>query len=316
MKSPRIRRVRAAEAANDRLRAEIRALFPQRHRSKSPTRFPRTVSHYQLLREIGAGARGIVYLARDRRSDDLVAIKALRGDVNQESGRRFLREAECLAGVNHPNIVGVHKIIHRQESAFIVMEYLSGRTLDRVIAKGSLPLKACCEYALQIAQAIAAIHSAIMMHRDLKPTNLVIAKNGVIKLLDFGLAKVTGRRRCQSRNKARTAPETRAGTILGTPGYMSPEQVLGQPADRRSDIFSFGAILYEMLAGRRAFQRATEISTMNAILRKAPPKLPSRIPAPITRIVRRCLEKDPTRRYQKAEELIAALTLAAEVAVH
>jgi eukaryotic-like serine/threonine-protein kinase len=314
MNSPSILRARATEAANGRLRAQIRALFRRPRRAKPPTRFPRTVSHYQLLKEIGAGARGTVYLARDRRSDRLVAIKALRGYADQESEQRFLREAECLSAVNHPNIVKVHKIIHRRESAFIVMEYLSGRTLNRVIAKRGLPLKTCYDYALQIARAIAAIHSASMIHRDLKPTNFVITKNGIIKLLDFGLAKVTSNRRGQSRNKPANAPETWEGTILGTPGYMSPEQVRGQAADQRSDIFSFGAILYEMLTGQRAFQESTEIETMSTILHKLPPKLPLRIPWPIGRVVRRCLEKNPTRRYQTAEELIAVLGLAAEVA--
>jgi eukaryotic-like serine/threonine-protein kinase len=314
MSSQSQQRAYAPEAVNSRLRVQLRALFGRRCRPKLPPRFPKNVSHYELLKEVGVGARGTVYLARDRRSHRLVAIKALRGYVDQESEQRFLREAACLSAINHPNIVAVHETIHRQESVFIVMKYLPGQTLDRVIAKRGLPLKTCFDYALQIAQAIDAIHSASMMHRDLKPTNFVIAKNDAVTLLDFGLAKVTNRKRRHSRSKRSNAPETRDGTILGTPGYMSPEQVRGQVADGRSDIFSFGAIFYEMLTGHPPFQETTEIATMSAILHKAPPKLPARIPSPVVRIVRRCLEKEPARRYQAAGELIAALTLASPVA--
>jgi serine/threonine protein kinase len=299
------------EARDERLRAELCALFSRRRRPKTRASVPTNLSHYQLLKNIGAGARGIVYLARDRRFDQLVAIKVLRSYLDRESRQRFLREAECASAMTHPNIVTVHKVVRNQGLDFIVMEYVAGRTLDRVISKRGLPLKTCLDYALQMAAALAAIHSAKMIHRDLKPANFLIGETGIVILLDFGLAKVVGRaRRRQSANKQ--ILETLDGTILGTPGYMSPEQVRGQAADPRSDVFSFGTTFYEMLTGRPAFREDTAIETMSAILRKAPPKLPARIPARIAAILRRCLAKEPSGRYKTAKELEAALTRAAQ----
>lgn len=308
-------RAQAPEAVNCRLRAQLRALFGRYRRPKPQALIPRTISHYELLKEIGAGSRGTVYLASDRRSLRVVAIKLLRRHTDQESLWRFLREAACASAIEHANVVSVYEIVQDREILAIVMEYVPGQPLAHLLPRRGLPLKTCLDYALQIAQGVAVIHSTGMIHRDLKPTNFIVTKEGTIKLLDFGLAKIIERkRRCCSLNNHLKAPKTREGTILGTPGYMSPEQVRGQAADQRSDIFSFGAIFYEMLTGRPVFRENSEIATMNAISRNAPPKLPSRVPAAVARIVRRCLEKDPTRRYQAAEELIAALTLATQVA--
>ena len=161
---------------------------------------------------------------------------------------------------------------------------------------------------LQIAQAVAAVHSVSMVHRDLKPANFIVTNDGTVKLLDFGLAKVVRScRRCSPRTQRLNVPETQEGTILGTPAYMSPEQARSHATDQRSDIFSLGALFYEMLTGRRAFQESTAIETMSAILYKAPPTPPARIPSAVARIVRRCLEKEATRRYQTTQELVADL---------
>jgi serine/threonine protein kinase len=315
MNSQRQQRAQAPEAVKSRLRAQLRAIFGRRCRPKLPFHFPKNVSHYELLKEIGVGARGTVYLARERRSNQVVAIKILRRSTDREARLRFLREAACASAIAHPNVVRLYELILDREVAAIAMEYIPGKTLDCAIRRRGLPLKTCLDYALQIAKALAAIHSASMVHRDVKPANFVVTKDRRIKLLDFGLAKIIGWQRPSSRSYL-SALETRDGTILGTPAYMSPEQALGQAADQRSDIFSFGILFYEMLTGHPAFRKNSEIEAMGAILHKAPHKLPARIPAPVRRIVRRCLEKDPTRRYQAAEELIAALTLAAKVAVH
>jgi serine/threonine protein kinase len=200
---------------------------------------------------------------------------------------------------------------------FVVMEYISGQTLDQVTPRRGLPSDVWLDYALQMAGALAAAHSQGIAHRDLKPSNFVMAKSGTIKLFDFGLAKPINLRHArQFRSENTNAFETAKGTILGTVGYMSPEQVRGESADLRSDIFSLGAIFYEILSGRRAFHEKTPIDTMSAILHNAPPKLPARIPAPIARIVRRCLEKERSRRYRTATDLATALTVAADLAAH
>jgi serine/threonine protein kinase len=230
------------------------------------------------------------------------------------SRARFLREARCASALNHPNVITVHELGRDQEIDFVVMEHVAGKTLDQMIPRNGLPLECGLDYARQITQAVAAVHSAGMAHRDLKPSNFVLSKTGTIKLLDFGLAKVVGLSpRLPSGDNHRRALQTREGTILGTVGYMSPEQVRGEPADRRSDIFSLGAILYEMLTGHRAFHEDTPIDTMGAILHQAPFKMPARIPTLIIRIVRRCLEKKPSRRFISAKELAIALGRAAEM---
>jgi serine/threonine protein kinase len=294
----------------NRFRAEIRSLFGRR-RPRAPQRsFPRTLSHYQLLKEIGEGSGGAVYLARDIRLGRLVAIKILRERLcgNRDSRRRFLREARCASAINHPNVVTIHDAGYEQGTDFLVMEYIQGRTLDQIIPKHGLPLDVCLDYALQMAKALEAVQGYKMIHRDLKPSNFAIARKGTVKLLDFGLAKLVRLRK--TRNKNSQVPGTCEGTILGTVGYMSPEQVRGLTADQRTDIFSFGAIFYEMLTGRRAFQKDTAIETMHAILDKAPVTLARRIPPPIAMIVDRCLQKNPHRRYSTARKLVTALALA------
>jgi serine/threonine-protein kinase len=215
--------------------------------------------------------------------------------------------------VNHPSIVTVYRVIRKPGMDSIVMEYIPGKPLDQVIPKRGLALKPCLHYAMQIAQALRAVHRGHMVYRDLKPANILVTDDQIVKLVDFGLIKVMdGDDRSRPRRSGPKVPPTVEGTILGTVGYMSPEQVRGQRADQRSDLFSFGTILYEMLTGRRAFQKDTPIDTMHAILHKTPADLPVRIPMRIGKIVRRCLEKDPRRRYQAIAALIDDLTLAAE----
>jgi len=300
---------RSRSAAEGRLRAEIRTLLGRRRRTKNSGSFSRTISHYELLKEIGVGAHGVVYLARDRRGNQLVAIKIHRATGSPQARERFLREAACISAFEHPNIVGVCELIQRQGSDALVMEYIRGKTLDRAIPLHGLPIRTYLLYAWQIADAVAAIHSAKMTHRDLKPRNFIVAKNGQVKLLDFGLAKVIdSRHQCPSR-KGSQLIETRDGAIFGTVGYMSPEQVRGQTVGQRSDIFSLGTLFYQMLTGRCAFEKDTEIDSMAAILHAAPAKLPPRVPDAIARIVRRCLEKEPVRRYRTANELLDDLTL-------
>ena len=233
----------------------------------------KTLLHYQVLAKIGEGAMTQVYSARDTHLDRLVALKILPEGlfINPEFKRRFLQEARCASALNHPNIVTVHDIAHDKGLDFIVMEHIEGCTLADVTPKGGLPLRTCFRYALQIASAISAAHAAGIIHRDLKPSNILVTAAGLIKLLDFGSAKSTVSNSASTGiSRSVALHKTLPGTILGTVGYMSPEQVRGHAADARSDIFGFGAIFYEMLSGRRAFRGNSPIETMHAILKLSP----------------------------------------------
>lgn len=289
----------------DRLAAEIRTLFDRPTRSAVEPAF-HNIDPYSFLRVISRGPKGTVYLALDRREKKRVAIKALLSSSDLESRRRFLREAECAANVKHPNVVAVHETIRQSGTDLIVMEHIDGKTLDRVVPKSGLSIEIFLSYALQIARAVEAIHEARIVHRDIKPANIVVSNSGIVKIIDFGLAKAVGQPYGRALSQRTRLPETRNGTILGTPGYMSPEQVRGSKARPASDIFSLGAVFYEMLTGHRAFHEQTPIETMGAILKRTPPRLPLRVPFFIRRIVRRCLAKEPRNRYT-AGELIAAL---------
>lgn len=312
MKTYGMRAIQHAKVANDRLRAQLSRLFGARPRQKFRVRSPRRIAHYELRKEIGAGAMGVVYRAWDRRWHRWVAIKIL-AHADQESRQRFHREARCAAALHHPNIVVVHELILQEALDATVMEYVPGRTLDRVIPRRGLPLRTFLDYAQQIAGSVAAVHDAGMIHRDLKPANVMV-RNGVVVLLDFGMVKIVNRKRISPvLGCAEQLPVTVAGTIIGTAGYMSPEQVRGRPADQRSDIFGLGAIFYEMLAGHSAFGRRAPIETMSAILNQAPRPLSRRVPRVIDQIVRRCLAKKPTRRYRTVKELMLDLMHAAKV---
>lgn len=271
------------------------------------------ISHYHVLAKLGAGGMGEVYRARDARLGREVALKvlpeSLAGDPDRL--RRFEQEARTVGKLNHPNILSLYDIGEHSEIHFIVTELLEGATLRQRLGQGSFPPRRAIEYALQIAHGLAAAHEKGIVHRDLKPENLFITKDARVKILDFGLAK-------QSVTKAQAASDTStltgsirtcAGIVLGTVGYMSPEQVRGEPADHRTDIFAFGAVLYEMLAGKRAFARSSSVETMTAILREEPPEIPAteQVPPGIQRIVHRCLEKDASERFQSAKDLGFAL---------
>jgi eukaryotic-like serine/threonine-protein kinase len=215
---------------------------------------------------------------------------------------RFEREARAASALNHPNIVSVYDIGRENSTYWIVSELVDGETLRKTIDHGPLPARKAIEIAVQIAEGLAAAHAGGIVHRDLKPGNIMFARNGRVKILDFGLAKQE-----QLATDSSTRELTNEGTILGTAGYMSPEQVRGEDVDYRSDIFSFGVILYEMLAGKQAFSGRSSIEVMNAILKDDPPELRPSVPPALERIVRRCLEKEPGRRFQSAADLGFAL---------
>jgi Tol biopolymer transport system component len=262
--------------------------------------------HYEILAPIGAGGMGEVYRARDSRLGRDVAIKVLPADFAQDADRlrRFEQEARAAGRLNHPNILIVHDIGTHDGAPYIVAELLEGETLRERIEQGALPLRKVTDFALQMARGLAAAHDKQIIHRDLKPENVFVTRDGRVKILDFGLAK-SQPMNIEAVGDAPTAA-TQPGVVMGTVGYMSPEQVRGQDADPRSDIFSFGTILYEMLSGRRAFRRETAAETMTAILKEDPPPLAetNRDAGPgLERVVRHCLEKKPEERFQSASDL-------------
>jgi Tol biopolymer transport system component len=255
---------------------------------------------------------GEVYRARDTRLGRDVAIKVLPEALANDADRlrRFEQEARTIAALNHPNILGIHDIGAHDGAPFLVSEFLEGKTLRQKLVSGPLPVRRAIEYALGIAQGLAAAHEKGIVHRDLKPENVFVTRDGRSKVLDFGLAKLV--RPDESHETALTlsSPATLPGMVMGTVGYMSPEQVRGEPIDPRSDIFSFGAVLYEMLTGKRAFKRETSAETMTAILREEPAALNDtgwQGPPELQRILARCLEKDVARRFQSASDLSFAI---------
>ena len=275
-----------------------------------------TLSHYEIQAKLGEGGMGVVYRARDTRLDRAVAIKVLRPEAVGDPERkwRFVREARAASALNHPNIVTIHDIDSANGVDFIAMEYVEGQALDRVIPTQGLPLEQAVSYGAQIAGALAAAHAAGIVHRDVKPANVVVTSAGQVKVLDFGLAKlieagaeVTATSSVETDlATGRAVPRTQQGVVLGTLSYMSPEQAQGKPVDARSDVFSFGMVLYEMLAGRRPFQGGSHILTITAILRDPPAPLKtwrSDVPADLERILLQCLEKRPESRYPSAAEL-------------
>src|SRR6202521_4979098 len=247
---------------------------------------------YEILAPIGSGGMGEVYRAKDPRLGREVAIKVLPASFSADPDRlrRFEQEARAAGLLNHPNITAVYDIGTENQAPYVVTELLSGETLRARLAGGPLSSRKAIDYALQIAHGLSAAHEKGIVHRDLKPENLFLTKDGRVKILDFGLAKLTHAE--EGSGPQTNLPTANAGTepgvVLGTLGYMSPEQVRGRPADARSDIFSFGAILYEMLAGRRAFRGDSAADTMSAILKEDPPALDD---VALDRVVRRCLEK-------------------------
>jgi DNA-binding beta-propeller fold protein YncE len=267
---------------------------------------------YEIVAPLGAGGMGEVYRATDTRLGRDVAVKVLPASVAKDADRlrRFELEAKTVATLNHPNILGLHDIGTYEGAPFLVSELLEGETLREKIDAGPIPTRRTVEYALGIAQGLAAAHARGVVHRDLKPENVFLTRDGRVKILDFGLAKLVREEHNLESALTLTSPTTMPGMVMGTIGYMSPEQVKGQPSDERSDIFSFGAVLYEILTGTRAFKKDTTVETMTAILKEEPPELTEtgwQGPIGLQRILTRCLEKSPERRFQSASDLAFAI---------
>src|SRR5271168_4051404 len=264
---------------------------------------------YEIVSLLGAGGMGEVYRARDSRLRRDVAIKVLPAALSLDADRmrRFEQEALATAALNHPNILAVFDIGNSEGSPYVVSELLEGETLRDRLRSGAIPVRKALEYALQIAHGLAAAHEKGIIHRDLKPENLFVTKDARVKILDFGLAKLTQTDPGSNPSMATvTHGATEAGVVMGTAGYMSPEQIRGMTLDPRSDIFSFGAILYEMLSGKRAFHGETPADTMSSILKEEPPELSEtnrNVSPALERIVHHCLEKNPESRFHAASDI-------------
>jgi TolB-like protein len=266
---------------------------------------------YEILSPLGAGGMGEVYRARDTRLDREVALKVIHPQLAADADRlaRFEQEAKAAARLDHPNILVVHDVGTHEGSPYIVSELLEGESLRELLGS-PLPPRKAVDFALQVAHGLSAAHEKGIVHRDLKPENVFVRKDGRIKILDFGVAKLTQPSSGALDTKEATAAATEPGVVLGTVGYMSPEQVQGRPLDARSDIFSLGVVLYEMLSGKRPFHRGTAPEILTAILREEPPDLAEanrNIPPELERIVRHCLEKEPDRRFHSASDVVFGL---------
>ena len=266
------------------------------------------VSHYQIQEKLGQGGMGAVYRAYDTQLRRPVALKVLPPEYASDPERRsrLLREARAASALNHPNIVVTYEVGSDNGVDFIAMEFIEGKCLGEIIPAGGLPLGKSLDYAVQIAGGLAKAHAAGVVHRDLKPGNIMLTgpasgHPGLVKLLDFSLA-----RRVEL-GEGQDPTLTLEGAILGTPAYMSPEQAQGRPVDARSDVFSFGSVLYQMVTGRRAFEKDSHISTLAAVVQEEPRPLPSSVPRDLEKIIARCLRKDPERRFQNMADVRVAL---------
>jgi len=267
---------------------------------------------YEIVSLLGAGGMGEVYKAKDLKLGRDVAIKVLREDLAAapERLRRFEQEARAASSLNHPNIVTIHDIDEHEGIRYIAMEYVEGKTLREILGGEPLPTKKLLKLSTQIADGLAKAHSAGIVHRDLKPENLMVTDDGLVKILDFGLAKLMPRSTDMGSDVATVTKATREGAILGTTAYMSPEQAAGRPVDYHSDQFSFGSILYEMATGRTAFSRETVTETLAAVMRDEPEPASvhnPQVPAQLTHVIGRCLEKEPKQRYDSTRDLAREL---------
>ena len=267
------------------------------------------IGPYEIAEFIGAGGMGEVYRAHDLNLDRIVALKLLPPELaaDPERVQRFEEEARAASALSHPSIVTIYDAGQIGKRAFISMELVAGETLREVLRPGAMPLHRALHLAAQLAEGLAIAHEARLVHRDLKPENIKVSRDGLVKILDFGLAKrIPAESGKNGIAEVVTAFETAPGTVLGTAGYMSPEQAAGGRADFPSDQFSFGVILYEMLTGHRAFNRTTVAETLSAIIREEPAPIPQvnpSVPAPLRWIVERCLAKDPSERYTVTRDL-------------
>ena len=268
------------------------------------------IGPYQVLAPVGAGGMGEVYRARDSRIGREVAVKVLadQGPGTPRSARRLEQEARLAGSLNHPNVLTVHDVGEHEGNPYLVTELLEGETLRARLRTGSLKPQEALGIALQVARGLAAAHGKGIVHRDLKPENLFLTREGGVKILDFGIARaLPSALPAPTLSEGKPPLNTAPSSFLGTPAYMSPEQVRGRAADARSDIFSLGGVLHEMLTGQRPFERDTEIATGAAILRDDPPPLPHRTPAADAKIVARCLAKRPDDRFQSAKDVVTFL---------
>ena len=270
----------------------------------------RSIAQYEITAKIGEGGMGEVYAARDTRLNRQVAIKILPQAKlsDPDRRRRFLQEAQAASGLNHPNIITVHDLLADSGGDCLVMEYLAGKTLTQAIPPGGLALRETLSYSLQVADALAAAHAAGIVHRDLKPANVMISAQGRVKLLDFGLAKLVAPEPDPHSDPGSDAtrtlgPQTIEGSLLGTINYMSPEQAEGKQVDARSDMFTYGSVVYEMLSGKPPFAGGSQIATLTAILRDEPAALPGTVPPDLVALVNRCLRKSPAGRYPKMDDV-------------
>src|SRR2546423_1847122 len=275
-----------------------------------------TIAHYRIIEPLGSGGMGAVYKAHDEKLHRVVALKVLPPDaiMQEDRRRRFLQEARAASALNHPHILTVYEVGEADGKPYMVMEYVQGETLRQRIAARAFVIKDALEIALQVAEGLAKAHEHGIVHRDLKPENLMVNRDGYAKILDFGLAKLIERRQralaANSTEKTLLQVKTQAGMIMGTINYMSPEQLLGQRVDRRSDIFAFGTVLYEMATGLCPFANKNKIDTMHAILHKEPEPphtVKAGLPLELQRILSRALAKAPKERYQSIKELAADL---------
>jgi eukaryotic-like serine/threonine-protein kinase len=274
------------------------------------------LGHYRILEKIGEGGMGEVFRARDDRLSRDVALKIIRPAAYSDPDRlrRFEQEAQAAAALNHPNIVAIYDVGFHEGHPYIVSELLEGKTLRERLQEGPIPVKQAADFALQAAHGLMAAHEKRIIHRDLKPENLFVTKDQRVKILDFGIAKLTVQESETSSMQSMTT-QTKSGVVLGTAAYMSPEQLRSKPVDYRTDIFSFGSILYEMLSGRRAFRGETDADTITAVLREDPPELSEvrpAVPSAFEPIVAHCLEKNPDNRFQSSRDLVFALKTLSE----
>jgi len=261
---------------------------------------------YEIVSLLGAGGMGEVYRAHDARINRDVAIKILPESVASDPDReaRFSQEARAAGALNHPNIVAIYDVGRQGRCSYIVSELVQGESLRAVMAHGSVSIRRAIAIGVDVAEGLAAAHAAGIVHRDLKPENVMCTADGHAKILDFGLAKhITASTQSESDKTLRLSALTEPGVVMGTLGYMSPEQVRGEVVDHRSDIFSLGVILYEMLTGKSPFNRPSSADMIGAILRDEPPPLEAAVPLDMIRTINRCLEKEPAHRYQSAADL-------------
>jgi serine/threonine protein kinase len=308
---------------DESLRAEIEALIASHEKESSLFETPasdlaaefmakdqkETIAHYQILKKIGSGGMGEVYLAEDTRLNRKVALKLLPSEFTNDRDRvrRFEREAKTASSLNHPNILTIYDIGQFNSSSFIASEYIDGETLRQRMRESKMPLKEILAISIQVAEALDAAHGAGIIHRDIKPENIMIRSDGYAKVLDFGLAKLTKTKKLSESSQLETVAKTEVGVVLGTIRYMSPEQARGLNIDARTDLFSFGVVLYEMISGKVPFDGATSSDVIAAILEKHPGPLVDQLPDDLKRIVTKALAKDPDERYQTAKDLIADL---------